>query len=434
MIAVILAGGRGARLGKLTLKTPKPLIDLAGKPIIERQIQYLKRNGVRKIWVLSGYLGNQIQGYIGNGNKYGLEINHIVEDSPQGTAGALKNLDGLIRKDFLVLSGDIALDIDLKSLIYFHKKKKSVATIIAHPSDHPFDSDLIEVDANDKVSSIIIRSGKAQPGGLVFRNLTCASMFVFSSKIFGYIKKLEVSDIEKNLIPRIIKTGRAVYAYRTAEYIKDVGTQERIKKVSFDILSGKVSRLNKRLKRPAIFMDRDGVINKEVNELTKINDLELLPYTSRAIKKINETDYLAIVITNQASIAKGAMTSEYLGKIHNKLETLLGRQGAKLDAIYFCPHHPEKGFKGEIPSLKINCLCRKPKIGLIKKAAKEFNIDLKNSFLIGDSTIDAKTAENAKIKFIGVKTGYGMVDCKYKIKNDFQIYKSFLEAIGSILK
>jgi histidinol-phosphate phosphatase family protein len=432
MIAVILAGGRGTRLGKLTLKTPKPLVALSGKPIIERQILFLKREGVRKIWILSGYLGNQIEDYVGDGKRYGLKVKHIIENTPLGTAGALKSLDGLIKKDFLALSADVILDIDLKSLISFHRKKVGLATIVAHPSDHPYDSDLIEVTSNDKVISFILRKTKTQPKDLIFRNLACASLFVFSTKIFGFIKKSEVCDIEKDIVPRIIKAGESIYTYKTSEYIKDVGTPERLKNIDGDILSGKVARLNKKLKRPAIFMDRDGVINREVDELTNIKDLKLIPDSAHAIKKINETDFLAIVITNQASIAKGFMTDKYLGVIHNKLETLLGRHSAKLDAIYYCPHHPEKGFAGEIKNLKINCNCRKPKTGLIKKAVREFNVDLKKSYFIGDTTVDAQTARNAGIKFIGVKTGHGLNEDKHKIYKDLIVKANLLDAINLI--
>ncbi len=433
MVAAILAGGRGARLGKLTLKTPKPLLELAGKTIIERQILFLKRNGFKKIWMLSGYLGDQIEKNIGYGEKYGLKINHIIEKSPLGTAGTLKNLESLIRGDFLIISGDLALDIDLKSLISFHKKMGGVATIVSHPSDHPLDSDLINVDKHDKVSYFNLRKTKVQPKNLIYRNLTCASVFVFSVQIFKFIKKFEISDIEKDLFPKIIKSRSAIYAYKTAEYIKDVGTKKRLGEANKDILSGKVERLNKKFKRPAIFLDRDGVINKEVDELTSIGDLKLIPYSAQAIRRINNTDYLVIVITNQASIAKGFITDEYLRTIHNKLETLLGRQHAKLDAIYYCPHHPKKGFKGEISSLKKRCLCRKPQAGMIKKAVKEFNIDLKKSYFIGDSTIDVQTAKNAGIKFIGVSTGYGVRDNKYKISNRVNVKKNLFEAVSTIL-
>lgn len=193
------------------------------------------------------------------------------------------------------------------------------------------------------------------------------------------------------------------------------------------------NNLNK--KRKAIFLDRDGVINKEVGQLSKIEDFVLYDFVAKAIKKINDSDYLTIVITNQPMIAKGFMTENDLSQIHKKMETELGLQSAKINAIYYCSHHPEKGFDGEVVELKISCNCRKPKIGLIKKAVKDFNIDLKKSFLIGDSSTDAKTAENAEIKFIGVKTGHSMKDGKHKLRKKFPLYENLLEAVvGLILK
>jgi len=434
MIAVILAGGRGSRLGNLTHYTPKPLIKIGNKSIIEHQILLLGQYGIRKIWILSGYLGEQVRDFLGTGKKFGLTIEHLIENEPLGTAGALKQLEEKTKGDILVLSADIMLDIELKKLIYFHRKhKNALATIVVHPSDHPFDSDLVQTDKEGLVTAFVLRKNKIHPKNILFKNLTNTGIFIFSPSIFKYIKNNKKIDLEKDVFPEILKSPETIFAYKTAEYIKDVGTPERLKRVSRDVLSGKVARLNRKLKRPAIFMDRDGVINKEVDELTSIDDLKLLPYSAKAIKEINDTDYLSIVITNQASIAKGFMTDKYLGKIHNKLETLLGRQGAKLDAIYHCPHHPEKGFEGEVASLKKICNCRKPKIGLLEKAVKEFNIDLKKSYFIGDATVDAQTATNAGVKFIGVKTGYGLDDGKYKFDKRLIIKDNLLDAVNSIL-
>lgn len=213
-----------------------------------------------------------------------------------------------------------------------------------------------------------------------------------------------------------------------------MGTLERLKKVRADFKSGKVQRFNKKNKRPAIFLDRDGVLNpKEEEHITKLDDFRLYPFAARAIRKINDSKYLAIVITNQPVIAKGMMTFDQLAMIHKKLETELGWQGAKIDAIYVCPHHPETGFAKEIKSLKIKCNCRKPHIGLIKRAAQDFNIDLSQSFLIGDSTVDARGAQNAGIKFVGVKTGNGLDDGQYKIYRNFKVTKNLLEAIKYII-
>ncbi|MCM8819148.1 MAG: HAD family hydrolase, partial [Candidatus Omnitrophica bacterium] len=155
------------------------------------------------------------------------------------------------------------------------------------------------------------------------------------------------------------------------------------------------------------------------------------PFSAKAIKKINELGYLAIIITNQPMIAKGLMREKDLEKIHKKLETELGKEGAKIDAIYYCPHHPERGFKGERKELKIKCKCRKPAIGLFLKAKKEFNIDFKKSFLIGDKTSDILAGKRAGCKTILVKTGYGGKDEKYIVKPLF-VAKNLLSAVRTI--
>lgn len=435
MQAVILAGGTGVRLGKISKKLPKVLVKVGNKPIIEHQILLLKRYGIRNIWVLSGYLSDQVVNFLQNGKKWGCKIRHLIEaeDDLLGSGGALKNLEGKIKKDFLVLSGDIMLDIDFDKFISFHKGyKNQIASIIVHPSDHPADSDLVKVDTQNRVRQFLVRKNKTQPTDRLYHNLTNTGIFIFSAKIFNYINKDLKSDIEKDIFPKILKIGKKIYAYNSAEYIKDIGTPKRLAKIQHDFSSGKIARLNRKNKRPAIFIDRDGTINSLIPDLSNIKDFNLLPESAKAIKKINQSDYLAIVITNQPQVAKGILSANELDQIHKKLETELGRLGAKIDAIYFCPHHPEKGFAREIKSLKINCGCRKPKIGLITKAAKNFNIDISKCYLVGDSTIDAKTAQNANLKFIGVETGNGLRDHKFEIEKP-PIVSNLSEAVSKIL-
>lgn len=435
MRAVILAGGRGERLKPITDKIPKPLIKIGGKSLLEHQILLLKRYGILDIWILSGYLGEKIENHFRDGKKWHVKVHHLVEKTPLGTAGALKQLDGRIKDDFLVLSGDVILDVDLERLIKFHKKhKNSIATIVVHPNDHPFDSDLVEVNPNCEVRAFLIRQGKNQPRGLLFRNLTNAGVFVFSSRIFSYIEKNKKIDLEKNVFPIILASRGKIFAYSSPEYVKDVGTAQRLARVRRDYDSGKIARLNLRNRRKAIFLDRDGTLNvRDDSRDVRFSDFRLFPFTARAIKKINKSDYLAIVITNQPAIARGFISIEEIEKIHKKLETELGWQGAKIDGIYYCPHHPEKGFEGEVKELKIKCSCRKPKTGLVRQAARDFNIDLEKSFFIGDSTLDAKLAQNAGLKFVGVETGYAMSDGKYSLNEIVEICKNLLEAVNSII-
>ena len=139
----------------------------------------------------------------------------------------------------------------------------------------------------------------------------------------------------------------------------------------------------------------DGTINKYIGFLKRAEELELLPGTAEAIRKINNSGYLAIVITNQPVIARGEVSVQGLELIHNKLETELGKEGAYIDGLYYCPHHPDKGFEGEVVELKFDCDCRKPKPGLILRAEKDFNIDLNASWMIGDGRNDVDAGKNA---------------------------------------
>ena len=177
-----------------------------------------------------------------------------------------------------------------------------------------------------------------------------------------------------------------------------MGTPDRYYATEADIKSGLVSQRNLSHRQKAIFLDRDGTINKFVGFLTKIDGMELLPGSAEAIKKINDSGYLAIVVTNQPAIARGEIDFPDLQEIHNKLETLLGKEGAYLDAIYYCPHHTDKGFEGERIAYKCNCDCRKPKAGMLLQAAKDFNIDLSQSYMIGDSQRDIEAGKNAGCK------------------------------------
>jgi len=431
MKAAILAGGKGTRLSKLIKDTPKALIKIGKKPVIEHQIILLKKHGINEIWLLLGYLGNQIKEYFQDGKKWDVRFHYCQEKKPLGTAGALKQLKNKIKEDFLVLSGDIMMDFDVKRFISWHKQKKDgIAWIVVHPSDHPFDSDLVETDSFGKIVSLLKRPHRP---GINFQNLSIASIFIFSPKIFKYIPSGKKTDFEEDILPSILKAGENVFAYKSPEYIKDMGTPERLVQVKGDYISGKIKKLNLKNKRKAIFLDRDGLINKEIGQLSRIEDLKIYNFAARAIKEINDSDYLAVLITNQPMIAKGFMTEEDLTEIHKKLETELAQKGAKLDAIYYCPHHPEKGFVNEVPELKIKCDCRKPEIGLILEAKKEFNIELKKSYLIGDKTSDILTGKRAGCQTILVRTGYGGRDKLFSVKPDF-IVNNLLEAVKLIQK
>ncbi len=165
----------------------------------------------------------------------------------------------------------------------------------------------------------------------------------------------------------------------------------------------------------AVFLDRDGVINREVDVLRSIKQLKLLPAAAKAVRKINKIGFLAVILTNQPVIARGWLTEKEMDKIHEVLIKRLDKKSAKIDAIYYCPHHPNANLK----KYRLKCSCRKPNTGLIKKAAKELKIDIKKSFMVGDRTADILAGKRAGLKTILVKTGYAGKDGKYKVRPDF---------------
>lgn len=395
MKVVIIAGGQGTRIASVNSEIPKGMIPVCGKPIIEREIILCKRYGYTDFLLIVGYLGKQIQDYFGNGEKWGVHIDYYQETSPLGTAGALGFLKELLTEDFFVFYGDTIVDIDMEAMLHYHLKHQADATLLAHPNDHPYDSDIMDVDETGRVRQFFI---KPHPDDFISRNLVNASLFIFSPRILQKIEVGVKSHIEKNVLPACIADGMRVFAYISFEYIKDMGTPDRYHSVCEDVRNGTVEIRNRKYARPAIFLDRDGTINKEIQFLNKPQQLELIAGVAEAIRLINKSGYLAIVVTNQPVIARGECTMEELDNIHATLETMLGKEHAYLNDIYFCPHHPDKGFEGEIPEYKIVCQCRKPEPGLLLQAAKDWNIDLKNSYMIGNSDRDVQAGENAGCK------------------------------------
>lgn len=394
MKVVIIAGGQGTRIASVNNEIPKAMIPVNGKPVLEYQVELAKRYGLTEFIFVIGYLGNVIEEYFGDGLKWGVTITYYHEQTPLGTAGAMPGIAHLLTDDFFMFYGDTVMDVALDEMLAFHKKHKSEATLLVHPNDHPFDSDIVEIAKDNRLLQLHI---KPHPDGFVSHNLVNASLFILSPRIISYIPHGKKSNFEKHIFPKCLVDGMQMYGYVSAEYIKDMGTPDRYEKVCQDVISGKVARLNKKHPRAAVFLDRDGVINKEVEFLHKPEQLELIPGAADAIRLINKKGYLVIVVTNQPIIARNMCSLEELDYIHATLETMLGKEHAYLDAIYYCPHHPDNGYPEERKEYKIDCDCRKPKPGMIIQAVKDWNIDLSQSYLIGDSETDVRAGQNAKL-------------------------------------
>ncbi len=401
---VIMAGGKGTRISSVASDIPKPMIKIENVPVLEHEIMYLRDQGFTDLIITVSHLGHVIMDYFGDGRgvspatgePFGVSIEYFVEETPLGNAGALFRIKDKLTVDFLLLNADVIFDIDFNRFVDFHRRKCGLVTLFTHPNSHPYDSGLIIADGNCAVTQWL---AKEDDRPRHYRNRVNAGLHVISKAVLEVDIQTPKIDLDRQVLKPLAGT-RQMFCYDSPEYVKDMGTPERYEAVCRDFINGTVQAKNLREKQKAIFLDRDGTINKYVGFLRNINEFELIDGVAEAIKAINNSGYLAIVVTNQPVIARGEVTLEELLEIHNKMETLLGLEGAYLDSIYFCPHHPHKGYDGEVRELKIDCDCRKPKPGMLLKAAKEFNIDLSQSWMVGDSEDDVLAGRAA-----GCKTG-----------------------------
>jgi D-glycero-D-manno-heptose 1,7-bisphosphate phosphatase len=399
MNVIIMAGGKGTRITSVASDIPKPMIRVNGKPILTHQIECLARNNFTNITIVTGHLASCITNYFGDGSDFGVSITYYEEHTPLGTAGALFKLYEKLGDDFLLINGDIIFDMDLRRLLEFHYEKKALATLVSHPNNHPYDSGLLVTDNTRRVTAWLSKEDTR----LYYKNEVNAGIHVLSKKIIAGIHcGKEKVDLDRDILkPALVHGG--VFAYTTPEYIKDMGTPERYNEVTKDIQNGLVFKKNLTQSQRAVFMDRDGTINEMTGGFVKRpEDFTLIPGAAEAVRKINADGLLSIVITNQPVSARGDLNFETLYEIHNKMETELGKEGAYLDDIFFCPHHPDSGYPNERAEYKIACECRKPKPGMILAAAKKYNIDLKASWMTGDSwrDIEAGRAAGCKTAFL----------------------------------
>lgn len=410
--AVILAGGKGTRLAGIRADIPKPMMPVNGKPLLEYQVEMCARQGIEKITLLVNHLKESVIDHFGY-ESHGVTIDYYEEEEPLGTVGGIKAVEDRIEGDFLVLYGDVMMEMDLNRLYGFHQRRNSEATLVVHPNDHPFDSDLVELGKDDEVVAFL---SKPHPVGLRYHNTVNAAAYVFSKSVLNRLERGVKADFGKDIFPKWIGEVK-MFGYSTPEYLKDMGTPDRLERVEADVRSGKVSRRSLVHRQKCIFLDRDGVLNYDTDLIDKPEDMNLYPHTAESLRKINKSDYLSVVTTNQSVVARGLTDEAGLAEIHKKMETDLGSDGAYVDAIYYCPHHPHKGYEGERPEYKIDCDCRKPKPGMLLKAASRYNINLRDSWMIGDSSRDVEAGKAAGVRTIALRTGHGAVSLN--VRPDF---------------
>lgn len=426
----ILAGGLGTRLRERSGDLPKPMVPVLGRPVLYHQIELCRKYGFTDIALLVQHRHEKIYEYFGNGSSFGVTLSYAIEVDPRGTAGALRDALPLLADRFLLLYGDTFMDVDLRKLWMAHEYSGAVGTLFLHPNDHPQDSDLVDIDADGVVRAIL---AYPHPEGREVRNLVNAALYVLERAGLDDVTPAEgKADIAKHMFPRMLDLGRPLYGYVSPEYIKDMGTPERLDKVERDFITGLPERLSGRQLRRAVFLDRDGTINREVTHLKSPDQVELLPGTAAAIRRINGSGTLAVVVTNQPVVARGDVSLAELERIHARLESQLGAGGAFLDGLYFCPHHPDKGFPGEVSELKGHCNCRKPEPGLIDKACHDLGIGRHDSWMVGDTTSDVEAGRRAGLRTVLLRSGHAGADAKHATRPDY-IAPDLADAVEWIL-
>ncbi len=420
MDIVILAGGEGLRIKKIIKNKPKILLKINNQTILERQLNQLKKIN-NKIFVSIKKDDFKIKNLLYKQNS--IQIKFLEETKKLGTAGCLNALNNYNFNDLLVVYGDTLFNIDLKKFIKFHKQKKSKLTLFCHPNNHPKDSDLIEVDEKLRVKKFYKKPHIKDFKG----NLALAGLYIINKKLLKLLSKNTYQDFSKTLLPKILKKGYKIYGYKSREYIKDIGTPKRLREARKDFNSIKYKKGNLKNKIPAIFLDKDGVINEDKYNFKYQKPFNFIDGCFDAIKKINKNGYLVIIVTNQPAVAKGFISLEKLKKDLYKLEKIMGEHRCYFDQIYYCPCHPQKGFKGELKKYKRNCNWRKPNNGMLIDAIKKYNIDVKKSYMIGDSLKDYLASKKTKVKFI--KVG---IKKRFKSRLKFKDLKSAVNYIFKI--
>ncbi len=373
--AVIFCGGLGNRISKITKKIPKPLIRVNGKPVIEHIIKNFARFGIKETLLLCGYKSFLFKKKYHNKKLFGIKIKCINESKPLGTSGALLNSQKYLKRYFILSNGDTFFDINLSDLIMnFHKEKKAISYIALKRIKKNLRYDAFNLNKKNQIN--LVKNFK-------FMSIN-SGISVVRKDIIKYLNKS--GSLEKIVFPKLIKKKRLYGKIYNNDFI-DMGTYKDLKRTS--------SFLKKIYFKPALFLDRDGVLNKDIGYLYKSKDFIWKPKIIEFIKKYNNLNYYIFIITNQSGIGRGFYSESDLEILHSWIQNKIRQKGGNIDEFFFAPYFKDSKNR----KYRKNKNLRKPGIGMIRLASRNWNINFKRSFLIGDSKSDMTTAKNANIKY-----------------------------------
>lgn len=393
----IIAGGSGTRVTEIAAGLPKCLLPLGDSTILDKQLDFFKRYGFKVIHLFLGYGAESVIQHL-EPRKDFLFIYH-VENEPRGSAGKLIDCLSGLENDLIVVHGDLFIDFPIDEMLAQIVDPKIGFIQLVHPSNHMNDSDVVIVNQDYYISRIQM---KPHPDDLCVRNLCNAGVFVFSKFWLRRIMELgqkissQKIDLDRDLVPRLLQEGVIGKAHQNIGLVRDLGTPERLKEFKISVLKAFDYR------KPIIFLDRDGVINEEKGWIKDFANFHIFEDVGESIQILNQSGFRVIVVTNQPVIARGEATIDDIYKLHASLDMYLARRGAYVDSYFVCPHHTDSGFEGEILELKMDCSCRKPKIGLLIEAILNFPTNLDECWMIGDTWRDRMAAENIGIRYLNV--------------------------------
>ena len=393
-VAVVLAGGRGTRSADPSRAKLAQEVD--GVPLMQWHIGLLEHSEIRKVVVVAGHAGDQVQALCDSIDHPDLDIEVLHEAEQRGTVPALLDAAGHAAgaQEFLVILGDILMSLPVQDFLDAWRASGRAVGAVVHPSTHPEDSDAVFPSFDGGV--IVVPKG--QPRESV-PNMSSAGLFAITRRGLDRFGGL------RDFGSQVLGAAAAVddlFAFVSSHYLKDTGTPERLEAARSDARRGAVRRRGSLEPRPALILDRDGVINPALPEVYEPQALTLLPGVGERVREANLLGVPVMVVTNQPGIAKGFMTQAGHESIRARMDHLLAAHGAFVDDYAYCPHHPEAGHPGEVAALKIACDCRKPGAALVERLAAHHRLDLAASVMVGDTSRDAGMAQKAGMRFIHV--------------------------------
>lgn len=406
--AVIIAGGLGTRSQNPSI--PKSLQEINGIPLLELQLAQIHKSGIRSVVLVLNYGAKEIVNLVEKLQQMypmsELCIEFLIEKERRGTLGAFRlAVSALGNKPMIIVLGDILFSFNISSIYQKFLQSDAKLGLVVHPNSHLFDSDLAIISwPAGRVDSISFKS-QQRNNLLPLNNLAIAGVYFFVGAPVVEIPDISGDFVQDFVAFEIERNPGSVIALNTVHLCMDVGTHERLKRAEgmARILENR-GRLQSKLR--VLFCDLDDTLipNVEVKDLSKKVDLD--PQVCLVLRELNELLVPIIVISNQPGIAKGFFSWQQLQSFVANLETSCSNRGCHIDAWYFCPHHPENGWLGEVHELKQNCHCRKPKPGLVLQATEDLEIDYINSVMIGNSHSDAKLAQALGMRFINTGPNY----------------------------